>query len=335
MTVYFDKENYINYLKTASNTEIGIDTLRMIKKQLSVHLNFKLDELDDYESILIEEFQAGVDPDFKLTHEVDKVIRPLQKTSFPNKNGVYLLSDEDVGKIKLLHTVIIGSVGEETDTLKQLIINNDYSFHLEKLIGTDITPANHLDILDLPFSTLVVVDRYMFKGPEVGGNVGLYEYNLDKILKKVFQHKKGDSRLIFIYQVKVNVAVSNPQYDAGPDLNKLNDKIKKVITKYCPSPEIFLVGVPAGYIDDEHDRYIISNYIKIKSGDSFVYFNSTDAIKTDSKTVDFYSLAYKQYNSSNNVILNKIARIIEETLNRHPQYSKVPTGTINNKVVNF
>jgi hypothetical protein len=335
MIVYFDKANYIKYLQSYSNSDDGIDTLRMIKKQLNVHLNFKVDEFDDYEFILHEEFETGIAQNFKLTQGIDLINRPLKKDSFPTKNGIYLLNHEDVSKIKMLHSVLIGSVNEEVSTLLSLVIDEDYSFHLEKIIGKDITPINHLDILNLPFSTLVVVDRYMFKGPEIGGNLGLYEYNLDKILKKIFLNKQGHSRLIFVYQVKINVPTTNVLYDIGPDLEKLTQKIKKVISKNCPSPEIFLIGVPDGYIDDEHDRYIISDYLRVKSGDSFVYFTSTNTVKTDSKAVDFYSLANKQYYVGTKVIVSKLSEIVEKTLNQYPQFSKVPIGTESNMVINF
>lgn len=335
MTVYFDKDNYINYLKLATTTDTGTDTLRMVKKQLNVHLNFDLTELDEYESILIEEFQSGVSSDFKMTFNKNKVNRPLNNQSFPSFHDIYLLNDPDVSKIKSQHIVMLGSVNEEIVTLNQLIINSDYSFHREKIIGTEITPTEHIDILNLPFTTLVVIDRYIFKGPEVGGNLGLYEFNLDKILKKIFANKKGYSRLIFVYQVNIKVAKTNSNYDEGPNLDALIKKIKKITIKHCPAPEIHLIGVPAGYIDDEHDRYIISNYLRIKSGDSMVYFDSAGKILTKSKTVDFYSLGYKQYRETNSSILTKISAIIEETLGKYSTYSKIPTGALNNKIINF
>jgi hypothetical protein len=335
MTVYFDKTNYVNYLKSYNSSDKGFDTLRMVKKQLNVHLNFKLEDLDEYEYILHEEFQSGVSPEFKITYNIDLVKRPLQKDSFPSNNGIFLLDDENVKKIKTLHSIIIGSVNEEVETLLKLIITEDYSFHLEKIIGSDITPTNHLNFLNLPFSTLLIVDRYIFKGPEIGGNLGLYEYNLEKILEKVFENKSGDSRLIFVYQVNVKVDIGNPKYDIGPDKDKLTDKIKKVVQKYCPKPEVFLIGVPFGTIDDEHDRYIFSNYLRIKSGDSLVYFDSLGNIKTKSKSVDLYSLGKRDYRITNEQILNKMNTIIKETLDNFPQYSKIPSGKLSNSVLNF
>lgn len=330
MTVYFDKDNFINYFKKIDESDIGADTLRMLKKQLNVHLNFKIEELDEYECILIEEFQSGVAEDFCFSQGIDKISRPLNKESFPSYNGIYLINCENIDKAKKLHLVMLGKVDEEIDVLGKLIINKDYSFHNEKLIGSDITPTIALDLLDLPFSTLIFIDRYIFKA----GNLALYDYNLDKILKKMFLNKEGLSRLVFVYQVTINVPKTSPKYDKGPDLDKLMQKIKKVVTKYCTAPEVFLIGVPAGAIDDEHDRYIISNYLRIKSGDSIIYFDSTGGILTKSKTVDFYSLGYKQYRLTNKTILFKINGIIEEALNKYSRFSKVPTGSKHNEILN-
>ena len=333
MTVYFDKQNFINYFKIARDTEIGIDTLRMVKKQLSVHLNFKLDDLDEYEIILLEELKEGVDFEFKLTYNTDKVKRPLDKTSFPENDGVFLLDDESVSKIKLLHTILIGAVNEEIETLKRLIIENDYSFHTEKVIGEHVTPDHHLNLFNLPFSTIIVVDRYMFHGPEIGGNISLFEYNLDKILKKAFQFKQGPSKLIFVFQVRIDLPAGHTKYEPGPDLDKLYNKIKNVRTKYCTAPEIYFIGVPYGRIDDEHDRFIFSNYLRIKSGDSFIYFNSIREKITNSSTVDYYSLANRSYFAATNKLLKKISGIVEEVLSTSPSNSKVPKETIPSLVV--
>jgi hypothetical protein len=335
MIVFFDKENFLNYLKNSHSSAMGADTLRMLKKQLSIHLNFSLDELDEYEMTLIEEFQEGVEINHKLTYGIDKVIRPLKKNSFPFNNGIYLLNDEGVNNIKLLQNIIIGGINEEIDTLKKLIIEEDYSFHFERLIGQHILPNNHLDILGLPFSTLIFVDRYMFKGSEIGGNISLYEYNIKKILENIFINKKGNSKLIFVYQIKVNVSITNPSYDKGPDLKKLTDKIKKITPKHCPTPEIYLIGVPDGYIDDEHDRFIFSDYLRIKSGGSFVYFSSTGDIITDSTSVDFYSLASNKYRLGNNILLNKIRDIVNNTIIKYPLYSKLPNEIIHENIIDL
>ena len=326
MTVYFDKENYISYLSNSDKSQKYIDTLRMIKNQLKVHLNFLLSDLDDDEFALHTEFEEGVSIDFKLTRDMDKVKRPLKKDSFPSNSGIYLLNDnENVPKIKSLHTILIGSINEEVEILNKIIINVDYSFHWEKNIGKEITPSTHLNLMNLPFSTLVIIDRYMFKGPDPGGNIGLYEYNIDKILRNIFNTKNGYSKVVLIYQVNVKVKIDNPSYDEGPDISKLTSKIKKVVSKHCPAPVVLFIGVPSGFIKDEHDRYILSNYIRIKSGDSLVYFDSSGETKTNSNAADFYSLGFRQYRVQNEQLVDKVNKIAEGVLN----------GTNLSKIIDF
>jgi hypothetical protein len=334
MTVYFDKENYLNYLKESKKTNIGQDTLRMIKNQLVVHLNFNINDLDEYEFKLHEEFEEGVSIDFRLTNGVDKILRPIVKESFPSKNGIYLLN-ENVENIKTLHEILIGALNEEINILKYLIISNDYSFHLEKRIGVEILPNQHLDILDFPFSTLVIIDRYLFKGPYPGGNIGLFEFNLNKILRNIYKKKRCKSKVVIVYQINIRVARTDRNYDEGPDIDTIIEKIKQVVHKHCPSPEMFFIAVPQGFIDDEHDRWIITNYLRIKSGDSLVYFNSLGQINSDSRTVDFYSLARRDYRKVNEDIIIKLNQICKSTLNNYPRFSKIPKEFEGQTIINF
>jgi hypothetical protein len=333
MTVYFDKENYINYLKVCTSTPTGADTLRMLKRQLSVHLNFNIKLLDDNEVVLHEEFQTDLHPEFKLTFGENKITRPLKRDSFPSYSDIYLINDPEVSKIKDEHSILVGSLYEEIECLSKLFFIEDYSFHFEKLIGEHITPENHLNILNLPFSSIVIIDRYMFKGPEVGGNLGLFTYNLEKILTSIFRNKKGPSRLYFIYQVRVDVRRESPLYDAGPDLKKMAKKIKKVVPNHCAAPDIFLIGVRYGIIDDEHDRYMISNYLRIKSGDAFLYFESTGKIRTDSLVVDHCSHGSRNYRKTTKALVEKVSKIIKEALSAGSMYCKTPSGISTDQVI--
>jgi hypothetical protein len=335
MTVYFDKENYINYVKSIENDPVGQDTRRMLKQQLDVHMNFDRADLDEYEEILLDEFEEGVSNEFKLTFG-NVIQKPLKKDSLPSMTSIYLINDTDsVKNLKLTHAVLVGGLGEEIRTLGDLIINSDYSFHDEKIIGKEIRPEKHLDILGLPFTTLVIVDRYIFKGPEASGNLGLYEYNLNRILKQIYERKRGPSNLVFIYQVNVKVPRTDPKYDEGPDIAKLLKKIKNATHKHCPAPEIYFIGVPAGSIDDEHDRFIISNYLRIKSGDCTVYFNSAGKILTKSLTTDFYSLAFRKYRDTNKNLILKLNKLIEDVLKNYNKYSSTPSSANKAEIIKF
>lgn len=236
--------------------------------------------------------------------------------------------------------MIIGKISEEKETLDHLIFDkNDYGFHIQKIIGSaEFERWDRLESFCLPFSTIVFIDRYMFKGPETGGNLGLFDYNIGIILKNFYITKVGPSRLVFIYRIVDNVSPTHYSYDLGPDLIRLKEKIKRLVkgvNKYCPDPEIILIGVPKDSIEDEHDRHIVSNYIRIKSGDLFVYFDSIGRKVSKSNEIDFYSLGKREYRATTNYLLGKIKTIIQDTLIRYPQYCYCPGSIPKESVINI
>jgi len=327
MKVFFDKPNFIQFSLSVNKSEGGKDVLRMVKNQLDIHFNFSQVDLNEEESILLEEFFDGVNEDKEFTYGEDAIQgRPLTRNSFPSKSAIYLLDDENVYRFQDEYSLLIGPVGEEVQTLKKLIINSDYQFHRQKLFGDDITFERFIDLLSLPFSVVFIIDRYLFKGPEIGGNIGLAECNIEKFVKNVLSNKKSPSTFVFVYQINTRLARENQDYDEGPNLEVLARRIRSNARGNCPRPEVVLIGVQSGIIEDEHDRHIISDYLKIKSGDSFVYFFSNGQKKTASLGIDFYSLAYRDNMKSNQVLLSKLKKMIYVSLESYPQFSRWPEG---------
>lgn len=324
MTVYFDKTNFFAFIAELDISPKGKDVLRFIKNQVNLHFNFKIDSLNEYERIIIEEFQEGVSANWKWTYDENKIKnRPVDNDSFPEKNGIYLIDDKNVDKVKLKHSFLIGKVNEEIETIEKLIIDiDDYGFHSQRIIGNnDFDEWEKIEQYCLPFSTILIVDRYMFKGPEIGGNLSFFDYNLGIILGKFFEKKQCKARLIFVYQINPFSDKTKPQYDNGPDVDKLKQRIKSAVkkwNKHCVAPEINLIGVPKGKINDEHDRHIITNYMRFKSGDTLVYFNSTGVKETKSNEFDIYSLGKKQYRNNTDLIIDKIKNFVIETNTKFP-----------------
>ncbi len=332
MTVYFDKDNFFSFWRSTKTHTKGRDLLRFIKKQVNVHFNFDMDTLDDEEWKITEEFQDGVCREWKWTKNYDRIkTRPINESSLPDKDGIYLLSDENILQVQSKHTYLIGGVNEEAKTLEKLMIDeDDYGFHSQRIIGkVDFNSWNKIEQYCLPFSTILVVDRYMFQGSEVGGNIGFFDYNIGTILSKLFEIKQGKARLIFVYQINTFVKIENRSYVEEPDFEKLKQKIKgavKKINKNVASPEIILIGVPKvkkdkfeKQIEDEHDRHIITNYLRLKSGDSFVYFNSNGVKITKSNELDIYSLGKRLYRYNTNILIGKIKKIALEAQKEYPQ----------------
>lgn len=340
MIVYFDKENFLSFIKNIDRSSKDMDVLRLVKNQVNVHFNFDPESLDDDEFILVEEFQEGVSENWQWTYGNDAIKRPINEDSFPIKNGIYLLNDKNLNREQNKHKYLIGGVNEEIETLKQLLLDkDDYGFHIQELIG-----IGHFDNWDkiepycLPFSTLLIVDRYMFKGPDLGGNISLFEYNLKIIIANFFKNKKSKARVIFVYQINPFVANNSPQFDEGPDFQNMRQKVVSAVrskNRYCPAPEIIFIGVPHGRIEDEHDRNIITNYLRIKSGDTLVYFKANGIVETNSNDFDIYSLGKRLYRFNTEVLNDKIRDIVIETIDRYPDRCYLDRGITRDTIFNF
>lgn len=335
MTVYFDYKNFISLFNSQTESEKYRNVIQFLKKQVDIHLNFATEELDDNEFILLTEFQEGRQEGWKskskFTHGKNEINpRPLSEDSFPSKSSLYLLDDKNVETLKEKNFVLIGGVNEEVDLLSSLNIDtDDYGFHVELEIGEkEFKDWNEIQKFVRPFSSLLFVDRFMFYGTEKRGKLSLFKYNIEVILNNYYKNKNSNSTLIFVYRVDPEAERPN-NIEPGPDFEllkkKINSKIES-IKKNCPLPEVVFIGVPRDEIKDEHDRHIISNYLRIKSGDSLIYYNYKGKIISKSSTIDFYSLGKRNYRENTSAIVSKINKIILETYDKYPKYCDVPDG---------
>ena len=343
MTVVFDKENAISFFKQIDDSDIGEDIINLLKRQLSLQFNFELDNIDEALEFQILEFieaggriERGLTISFKNGKDYTE---PFCLENITKNNDVFLL-ESITNKVKKSNKVYSGTIGEEIDILSKLFLNkNDLSTHESITIGSDSFKSwRDIERYSTPFSTLLVVDRYMFKGSETGGNLGMFDYNLKEIIATLFKNINHRANLIFIYQINISVPLTNLQYDEGPDQVKLRQKVKnatKIYNKYCPEPNISFVAVPKGQIKDEHDRYIISDYIKIKSGDSIVYFDSQSNIISNSNDFDIYSLAKKQYESTTKNLVVKLNSTVNETLRTFKRRCLLHDDTITSNLISF
>lgn len=326
MTIVFDKENARSFFRQL-NTTLAEDIFRLLKRQLNIVFNFSREELESDEKLEMQigEFhETGGRKKRSLT--IEYLDKPLYEEVFClhnvyNNNSVFLL-EKITGKIKEAHKVLIGSVGEEIEVLSRLLVNvEDGETHDQRIIGSqNFKDWNAIEEFVRPFSTLIVVDRYMFKGPEIGGNLGLFDYNLKIFLQHMYKNQKQRTDIVFIYQIDDAPPKTRKNYDEGPDLQKLKNRILnaiKQVNKYCPKPRLTFIAVPKGKIEDDHDRHIITNYIRIKSGDSLVYFDSTGRQLTTSNEFDIYSLARKQYEETTYSLLDKLKVIVQSAIDNY------------------
>ena len=326
MDCYFDVLNYIEFSKQTiakESKEEASECLRMIKKNFNIIINHaNYDSLDEEVQILLEEFQSGFEGKLEFKHDIKANISDSEKEFF---GSIILLDDEAIIRpLKNKQQILVGSLNEETETLSKLFIDQ-FEMHKEERIGEDIIFDDNINLRNLPVNKIFIIDRYIFKGPEIGGNISLFEHNTEKILTKIFSSRRSKIDLIFVYQINnKTVARDHKDFDNGPDKEKILNRIKSLVHKHCPKPNICLIAVPKGRIDDEHDRHIITDYLRIKSGDSFTYFKSDGEICSKSLFVDFYSHGKKSYYENTKVLMNKINDYTNESIEKYFTDSYIP-----------
>jgi hypothetical protein len=321
MDCYFDISNYIEFSKqtvakdSKETTETANECLRMIKKNFNIIINHEnYESLEEEIQILLEEFQSGFDGNLEFDNKIKEKITDEHEKFF---GSIILLDDDDlIQSLKDKQQILVGSLSEETKTLSRLFIDQ-YDLHKEKSIGRDITFDSNINLRSLPINKIFIIDRYLFKGPEIGGNISLFEHNMEKVLRKIFENRRSIIDLIFVYQINKSVAREHKDYDEGPDKEKLVSKIKKIV-------HISLIAVPKGKIADEHDRHIITDYLRIKSGDSFTYFKSNGEICSKSLFVDFYSHGKNDYNINTKTLMEKINDYTNEVIAKYPGENYIP-----------
>jgi len=143
-------------------------------------------------------------------------------------------------------------------------------------------------------SDVIIFDNYIL-------DLNLIESNLISLLEIVNQYSKE----------YLNVLIISNQYTAKPSLKECYDvllhkiKTKKIPLNLCVAFTISKLK--------EHDRHIITNDFRIKSGDSFNFFDSTGKIITKGTELDIYPLIEKENLENTLLLIKKAKKIMEET----------------------
>lgn len=290
MRLYIDKANLISFLDSRRDVEymdIYADCERMVKRQLAVYYNFPKEQCND-DSILQAWFLnatngCGYDEVSDMFANTESSIyppRPLKGTFYNQATAeqicsIYLIS-EPVNTIKQSHTVLIGGIGEEIVTLKRLFCGTDYDYH----ICYDIKNQNsfgHWQRLEddghiLPCTDIIITDRYLFENTD-----DIIKANLNVILR-LFGGKDG---------AKINlVIITRGKPDASWQSRKQELKHELKCNKYSSVNVTFVLSQ-----DCPHDRLIITNYRMFRSGDSFIYYDSSGKLITKGDSLDVDSMA--------------------------------------------
>lgn len=286
MDLYIDEENLRSFLRSRDNDDFE-DCKRMIRRQL--HIIYNMDKTAIKNNTDLLPWLLQNDHGRGNSEETDTFLscafpqRPIKSNSYnewsrKNLSSAYLIDDEYVSRLKNKGCILMGEVGEELNTLVRLFCGKDYEYHhlydLRKnfLSWEQLADENQL----LPCTDIVINDRYLFKNEET-----LVEYNLSRMLTALSNNVKNRiDVVIFTLSDCLNFGIDKATKIVKQTLERVTG-IKPNVTFVCSNDRS---KIP-------HDRFVITNYRLLRSGDSFIYFNTKGERITNGGSLDVDSLA--------------------------------------------
>lgn len=299
MDLYIDKKNLKSFVLSKNSDDFD-DCLRMIRRQLHVIYNMNRDIFREDPELMQWLLRMGEgrgnSEETDSFHDIVFPFRPVKSNSYIDWNrkelsSVYLIDDADSIKLKNKGCVLIGDVGEELAVLLKLFCGRDYDYHhlydLQKNFNSweQLVEENQI----LPCTDIVINDRYLFKEDAI-----LVDYNLSHMLEALVDEVKNKINIVVFTK---NEAIIKFGYEKAIKIIK-----KAVESKSGIKPNItFISSNDNSRIP--HDRFIITNYRLIRSGDTFIYFNTKGDKITNGGSLDIDSLAnYNTYVFANSLI---------------------------------
>ena len=298
MELYIDINNLKSFIKSKDSDDFD-DCKRRLRRQLHVIYNFDK-ELLRSEPVL-QQFVTMISEGRGRSEESDKFLsstsmfpeRPIKSNSYSKwdwqqLSSVYLIDDVDSRKLKDKGCVLIGDAGEEISILMRLFCGMDYDFHhlydLQKNFNSweQLTADNQT----LPCTDIVLNDRYLFSN-----TYDLVECNLRPLLTVLAG--KVRNRINIVVFTKYCASDKNGKHTALLEfgVDKATSIIKDTLEKTTGmKPNVTFV---TSNDNDKipHDRFIITNYRLIRSGDSFLYFDTKGKKITNGGALDIDSMA--------------------------------------------
>lgn len=306
MEVYIDKSNlcsFINARKDQQYNDWFDDCNRMLKRQLDVKYNFSKKEILENE-LLKNYFSLSGDGCGLSESDIFSLemipVRPIKSNSsnqFDSEqhSAIFLIDDERTSVLQEKGTSLVGQLGQEIETLKQLFCGNDYDFHKLYNIQDPKSFPNwkqlSKDGVNLPLSDIIIMDRY------IGSQEDLMEYNLIKLIEVLVEKVHGEVNLVLF----CNNTYSWNGKEITPNWGQIRENIRKHLKQKIGITSnvtiIFFSKTNKKNNNDnaniDHDRIIFTNYMMYRSGDSFCYFDSKGRMISKGKSLDVNSLAKK------------------------------------------
>jgi hypothetical protein len=303
MNLYIDKANLTSFMSQRDHM-LYSDFIKLLKNQLTVYFNFKKQDIAQSSALsaffLMSASGAG-SGNLIFQEDASFPSRPLKSTSASEfvrekLSSVLLLDDSDIDKLKNAGSMIVGGVGEEIDIFRKVCLNlDDYLFDREFRIGSlNFNSWSDLKPYATPLTDILVIDPYTFKNSESERDT--IDVNLIQWLGFLCEKSR----------VKVNVVIVYNPAHVDYDLDETRLKIIKSLDIILgKKPCVTFVGTVK-----EHDRTIITNYIRI-TGNTFNYWNSQGKKITKGKEIQIKSLGRREYFENAQAAVADIQEILD------------------------
>lgn len=280
MKVYFDYSNVEEFIKQKDEL-LYPDCIRALQRQLDTQFNFSKDDLLSNEIMLswFRRFSSGVGSSTQHFSEQKFPERPLKSNAHISMNNqqlgsIYLLDDEKINKFIAAAAVLVGSPGQETQTISRLFLHNhDYEFEKKlKIGGTELKKWSDIEKYTFQNSDILIIDPYILcDGPST-------KFNLFPLLKLLTHQSRCKVNVVIYTEFRdEHLSYADITQYARRSITEVTGKrINLTVVKYRNAPKI--------KVDEaEHDRTIVTNYVRYYSGDTFNYWSEDGSKKTNGR----------------------------------------------------
>lgn len=255
MVLYIDKENLISLVQSKDKGTFWEYTT-LVKRNLDIYYNFSKEEIKGNKDLefWFSQFGSGVGGQNHFCPPKHVVpTRPMRPDFYASKNApdrsaIFFLSDkracEEIGAKRC---VLLSKVGDELSTLKEVFQLKDRGEVLNYKIKkwSDFLPQ-------LPLSDIIICDNYYFSTAYKKDN-----NEIIRTLSAIPHHTPVN--VVIIIKPKEGVA-------PGINLEKEQEIIKRIVVAAtgCNRSTVTILATTR-----VHDRALITNYYRVKSGCGF------------------------------------------------------------------
>jgi hypothetical protein len=302
LTLYIDKENVKSFVQS-KDKDLFDDCTRLIRKNIDIHYNFPKEDIakDSYLQLWFRYVNGqGVGNNFEYSLCSEDIFpeRPFSLKDFgPEGNedpfAIYLLDEkQSCNKIKNHNCILIGAVGQEITTIKQLLDINEeeeeFAIEVFKKGWEKYCPK-------LPLTDIVLCDNYYFS------NYGVYKRNNNNLIRVLSSRAK---------KFPINVVIITRNSEISMDINIKDelDNIKDLVVEASGNEDSSVTII--GTRNAIHDRDLITNYYRIYSTAGF---QRQQHVKNDIRFEIKSHTRGKNYNTSWKLIDNTYKNAIKKS----------------------